>query len=184
MINIKDHEDGILCKSCLYVFKTIHNFLDKKYGFSFLFQLIGLLCEYVIQFEKSVCKHAIEMWAPTITDALIEHYLDAEYICTNRLICQFDHYKELNADEYATRLLKDKPEKIKPNITSEKILKILHMSDVHTDLKYQEGSNANCGKPLCCREENGLPTDPSFAAGRGGYKGFCDLPRVKINNSR
>lgn len=118
------------------------------------------------------------MWAPTIIDALIEHYIDAEYLCTSKFICKFEHYQELNPDEYARKLLKDKPAKVSPQITEERILKVLHMSDVHTDLKYQEGSNGNCGKPLCCREENGQPSDPKFAAGRWGFKGFCDLPRV------
>ena len=78
------------------------------------------------------------MWAPTIIDALIEHYFDAEYICTNKLICSFSHFQRLNPDDYARELLKDKPKKALPVITNKKILKVLHMSDVHTDLKYQE----------------------------------------------
>lgn len=44
----------------------------------------------------------------------------------------------MNPDDYARELLKDKPIKVLPEITNRKILKVLHMSDVHTDLKYFE----------------------------------------------
>lgn len=119
------------------------------------------------------------MWAPTVIDALIEHYFDAEYLCSVPIICKYEHFQRLNPDVYAKELLKDKPENKAPVITGNRTLKVLHMSDVHTDLKYQEGSNGNCGKPLCCRVENGIPSNLSQAAGRWGYQGFCDLPRVK-----
>jgi sphingomyelin phosphodiesterase len=175
----KDHEDGFICKTCLFIFTKIHNFLDKKYGLTFFLKLLDLLCHYVIGFETSVCKRAIDMWAPTVIDALIEHYFDAEYLCSVPIICKYEHFQRLNPDVYAKELLKDKPENKAPVITGNRTLKVLHMSDVHTDLKYQEGSNGNCGKPLCCRAENGIPSNLSQAAGRWGYQGFCDLPRVK-----
>ena len=34
-------------------------------------------------------------------------------------------------------------------------LRVLHLSDLHVDLLYQEGSNAQCGNPLCCRNGDG-----------------------------
>lgn len=33
-----------------------------------------------------------------------------------------------------------------------KNLRILHLSDVHHDLKYMEGAEANCSLPVCCRQ--------------------------------
>jgi len=47
---------------------------------------------------------------------------------------------------------------------------------------YQEGSNAVCGEPLCCRANDGKPSDPANAAGKwGDYRG-CDTPKVVIDN--
>ena len=33
-------------------------------------------------------------------------------------------------------------------------LKVLHITDVHIDVKYQEGTNAVCNQPLCCRSDS------------------------------
>jgi len=68
-----------------------------------------------------------------------------------------------------------------PERTSRTYLKMLHISDVHIDSLYKVGSNADCDGYLCCREENGEPSDPSKAAGHwGGY--LCDLPEDTWRN--
>lgn len=55
--------------------------------------------------------------------------------------------------------------------------KILHFTDLHIDFDYAPGSNANCNQPLCCRKENGYPSDPKDQAGFwGNYN--CDLPEL------
>jgi len=41
---------------------------------------------------------------------------------------------------------------------------IVHLSDFHLDLQYAPGSNAGCGKPLCCRAADGpAPDNASYA---------------------
>lgn len=37
------------------------------------------------------------------------------------------------------------------------VSRVLHFSDVHIDHLYQEGSNPNCGEPLCCRSNDKPP---------------------------
>ncbi len=32
---------------------------------------------------------------------------------------------------------------------------LVHLSDIHLDLKYIEGSNSQCNLPMCCREDSG-----------------------------
>jgi hypothetical protein len=32
-----------------------------------------------------------------------------------------------------------------------KTFKIVHITDLHTDFEYFEGTNAMCNEPLCCR---------------------------------
>ena len=60
------------------------------------------------------------------------------------------------------------------------MIKILHLSDIHIDLEYTEGLNAECGEPLCCRPPN-KPAPPGRPAGHwGDYK--CDLPWATANN--
>jgi len=58
---------------------------------------------------------------------------------------------------------------------------MLHLSDIHLDTEYVEGTLWDCDSYLCCREEFGYPTDPSKAAGYwGGY--LCDLPVHTLQN--
>ena len=60
--------------------------------------------------------------------------------------------------------------------------KVLHISDTHYDPYYQEGSNAVCNEPLCCRLTNGAPLTASAAAGRWGDYRKCDTPKRTVDH--
>nr|CAD7604737.1 unnamed protein product [Timema genevievae] len=68
----------------------------------------------------------------------------------------------------------------KPDVTPQKApspgaptFKVLHLSDTHFDPYYQEGTNADCKEPLCCRLTNGPALSTHTAAGRwGDYRNF------------
>jgi sphingomyelin phosphodiesterase len=63
------------------------------------------------------------------------------------------------------------------NDTSERsTIRIVQFTDLHIDLNYKVGSNSVCDDVLCCREENGMATDPTLAAGVYGSVSFCDVP--------
>ena len=57
----------------------------------------------------------------------------------------------------------------------------MHFSDVHVDLYYKPGTNANCNMPLCCREENGYPANPEDAAGYWGEYN-CDTTHAMVTS--
>ncbi|KAB7497963.1 Sphingomyelin phosphodiesterase [Armadillidium nasatum] len=59
-------------------------------------------------------------------------------------------------------------------------LKVLHLSDTHFDPEYYEGSNAECGEPLCCRISSGRPKRKQDAAGYWGDYRKCDTPQRTI----
>eukprot|EP00697_Spironema_sp_BW2_P003739 gnl/Spiro4/14968_TR8073_c0_g2_i1.p1 gnl/Spiro4/14968_TR8073_c0_g2~~gnl/Spiro4/14968_TR8073_c0_g2_i1.p1 ORF type:complete len:691 (+),score=152.01 gnl/Spiro4/14968_TR8073_c0_g2_i1:58-2073(+) len=53
----------------------------------------------------------------------------------------------------------------------------VHITDFHMDPLYVEGTEGNCGQPLCCRARDGPPSDPATAAGMFGATQFntsCD----------
>lgn len=60
--------------------------------------------------------------------------------------------------------------------------KVLHLSDTHFDPYYQEGTNADCKEPLCCRLTNGPALSPQSAAGRWGDYRKCDTPRRTVDH--
>ena len=108
-----------------------------------MIRLVIWLCSWGLKYE--VCKGSVELWGNTVLDAVIEHYLDYEYICSSRFVCQFSHYLELNPDDYARKLLEDKPNRTeiinyhtKNERNVNKIYKVLHITDLHTDFIYTE----------------------------------------------
>lgn len=62
------------------------------------------------------------------------------------------------------------------------VSRVLHISDVHIDPFYIEGANAECGEPLCCREESGQPKSPEKASGLWGDYRNCDMPMRTLEN--
>ncbi|XP_021931289.1 sphingomyelin phosphodiesterase-like isoform X3 [Zootermopsis nevadensis] len=60
--------------------------------------------------------------------------------------------------------------------------KVLQLSDTHFDPYYQEGTNADCKEPLCCRLTNGPALSPQTAAGRWGDYRKCDTPRRTVDH--
>ena len=136
--NFTNHTDSMICKACLYTFTKFHNILDKKYGLTLLNEFLSLMCSTILDF--SICKKAVDLYSPTVVDALTEHYLDAEFLCTKSYMCKYSHFQELNADDYARELLKDKPNVTKGFniITGNSTFKVLHVTDIHTDMLYNE----------------------------------------------
>ncbi|KAG8239511.1 hypothetical protein J437_LFUL019217 [Ladona fulva] len=52
--------------------------------------------------------------------------------------------------------------------------KVLHLTDIHWDPEYKEGSPSKCPDPLCCRPDSG--GSDSAVAGLWGDYGPCDIP--------
>ncbi|KAK7087201.1 sphingomyelin phosphodiesterase-like [Littorina saxatilis] len=56
-------------------------------------------------------------------------------------------------------------------------LRVLHLTDIHLDVEYRPGADADCGEPLCCRayDLDPAPTRSSQAGRWGDYRN-CDMP--------
>ncbi|XP_064094389.1 sphingomyelin phosphodiesterase-like [Macrobrachium nipponense] len=60
-------------------------------------------------------------------------------------------------------------------------IRILHVTDSHMDLQYDEGSAVNCDYPLCCRQEYGDPQPGDPAAGHWGAEEHCNVPQRTLD---
>ena len=69
-----------------------------------------------------------------------------------------------------------------PTVKTAKSLKILQLSDTHIDVMYEEGMDAVCGEPLCCRPDSlrlkkrGRSIKQSDLSGFWGDYRECDIP--------
>lgn len=136
---LDDHKDGYLCKACLFTFKKFKSLLLKDYGIFLVEDLLILICSHYQ--AKDICSGAIRNYGNGAVNAIIEHYVNPEYICSHRFICEFSHFTYLNADDYAREVLKDKPkskESIRVKDLSSDIWKAVQVSDIHTDIYYKE----------------------------------------------
>ncbi len=189
-----DHKDGIICRGCLKLYGSIQSLLLKKYGWSVLFEFVSLLCS--LGLNKEVCDRYIHAYGEIVVESLIEHYLNAEFLCTFTYMCRYKHFVKLNADDYARQILADKPTQnynfSKIN-TDAPVWKVLHVADIHVDLQYQVGSRGLCPYQLCCRKEskkeslifmeNTRPfTYNNTLAGKYGFVGLCDIPLSTLEN--
>lgn len=52
---------------------------------------------------------------------------------------------------------------------------VIHFSDVHIDRSYTAGAEADCTKPICCRNFDGATANVSEPAGPNGNSN-CDSP--------
>lgn len=123
--------------------------------------------------------------------------LSKDRICNEKLgVCSKPVIQELDLNAAINSILKDKPaiiqddnfinnlyEQIDKDEHERSILKAVHISDVHLDMKYKVGSKVHCGDDLsgCCREEYGKPNEGEKVAGEWGEYN-CDTPEKTVNN--
>lgn len=96
----------------------------------------------------------------------------------------------MNTQQYIDKLMLHKPLYLKKdnfidylygeiasNPAPRKTLSMIHFTDLHVDLEYLPGSNKKCKNAMCCRQEDGMATDPENAAGPYGSLALCDVPQ-------
>ncbi|RYO88041.1 hypothetical protein DL766_008019 [Monosporascus sp. MC13-8B] len=127
--------------------------------------------------DDDVCEGSVSREGPIVARALRDMRIGSR---TSRLFCAATmglcSYPEFKHREIPFPSPK-KPDSGGPPPSGREPLKIIHFSDIHVDPFYVEGSNANCTKPICCRDYS--DTDPSSdydvpAGPNGNHK--CDVP--------
>jgi len=162
-----------VCNSCLGFVGHMRKLVDRP-SVENLIKKIGLkICEK--KQSEAVCLGAIKSYGDLVFNITLDRTIDPQHVCERFAMCtktrERDHLKE-----YIKDVLKDKPKTNYATPTLKNTYTILQIADPHVDLDYQEGSNAFCDQPLCCRAEFGQPTDPTKAAQYWGTNGPCDVP--------
>jgi len=164
---------NLICNTCRGIFGFIQksNFVLQQKFLTFVIEEICILGK---MFPGPVCDGAVKEMAPSVFQSLVKHLFDPDLICPKINLCP-EIYQDIDIDQLVNDILKDKPktEEIKP--TKNKTFQLLHVSDIHTDIEYKEGSNSNCGYPLCCRDES-PKTEKFTPAGKWGSYADCDIP--------
>lgn len=94
----------------------------------------------------------------SIVNSVWRHYTDPHAICHKLRLCPKE-YKIRNITNDINAILSGKPQKEWEMPTKKKLIKVLHISDVHVDMYYTAGAAANCSEPVCCRSNVTMQLD-------------------------
>lgn len=140
--------------------------------------------------SEKICSGIINLYAPTVI-----YIIDNRPDLTADTVCKFllndgDCANPYNDDtlEFTVAINEkdnDETPEVPSNVDSKEELIIVHLTDIHVDLKYQEGSLAACNNFACCRgnvvkEEN---ISLSRVAGYWGSYNHCDTPLSAIEDA-
>ncbi|PCH42293.1 sphingomyelin phosphodiesterase [Wolfiporia cocos MD-104 SS10] len=138
------------------------------------------LCEYFDYASDCSTTYGIYTLGSPITQVLAYSDVggyDGQAICSHFLgLCPRPPTSPLNLTNW---FAKPKPDPVPPakKATGQR-LKVLHLSDLHIDPRYEIGSEANCSQYLCCRAQSYNEFSPNKtsqpAARYGSYS--CDAP--------
>ncbi|CAF4014897.1 unnamed protein product [Rotaria sordida] len=146
---------------------------------SSLMEKLGIiLCQYLHLADDAVCAGMINEYNYVLIEILRYSPLSTYEICGVAFDCL--RQADIPALQWnvtlppPTQRLFSSSYVSSEHLSSKYILSILHLADLHIDLEYKPGSNANCGRPLCCRD--GIPKSSELGAGFWGDYRTCDLP--------
>ena len=133
--------------------------------------------------EKSVCHGGIYNYGPIVEFVMknkVPRITEAE-VCAAVLGKGCGAWEEIN--DWSVDLPEPKPPVETPVAPPEgtPFKKILHITDLHLDLTYTVGNNADCGLPMCCGNTSGVAPNPESAAGYWGSY-LCDMPHWTFKN--
>ncbi|CDW88675.1 ser thr protein phosphatase family protein [Stylonychia lemnae] len=137
--------------------------------------------------------------ALSIAQSLSQLIITPDYFCSKVTnLCEGKaQYQEVDPQDDIHNILKDKPNHISNNFINElyeelgnrryiaapKRLKFLHISDLHLDLFYEEGTISDCGQSYCCRNDTYIGQGSNKAGKFGAVVGNCDPPKVTLQDA-
>ena len=168
------------CEACRLTLLSLRDYVRELKHWEWAANYTQELCVKVKGANyTTICTGLINEFKQIVADMLIDRLVDPEYLCVELEYCSSPKYVPENFTAYVEKVMKGKPAGPGPQPSGGKTFKFVHISDVHMDLFYKEGTLATCGQPLCCREgiENG--TETNMAGHWGGLT--CDLPPRTLN---
>ena len=165
------------CDACHLVFNHLHSWYDDAEPLLGLIDnVLDVFCKDILHMAMPVCKGAIKEMSVPVMASLGNKWLDTDYVCYNIGMCSSPSFKAENFTEWSQNILADKPNAPLPIYNSTETFNVAHISDLHIDFDYVEGTNAYCDEQLCCHEANGPANSTETAAGYWGAYNNCDIP--------
>lgn len=174
LIDLKNDTDS--CKECKSILSLLRLYYNEAIGKEGLKKFGLYVCKTLLKFPNHMCEGLIERYSDSIFDNAVRRFFNSTRTCADLQLCENTIEYE-TIEEYAERVLKNKPETIKKvvDMKSTDIIKVAQISDIHFDEKYVEGAMADCDTPTCCCRDLPPEGEIHVLGGKYGANGKCDL---------
>ncbi|KAF3062433.1 Sphingomyelin phosphodiesterase [Daldinia childiae] len=170
----EDAQSPASCAACEAILLQLK--LIAAAGDNFFIHSMTELCQRFHIEDADVCAGSIALEGPIVAHSLRGLAVGSrtsQLVCVALMgLCQHPEVLPYNVSFPSPRGLTGRP-----SPSGLEPVQVVHFSDIHVDPLYVEGANANCTKPICCREYTDVdkPGFNDFPAKRyGEHK--CDSP--------
>ncbi|XP_071502434.1 sphingomyelin phosphodiesterase-like [Diadema antillarum] len=175
----------IECDACKELMKAVDDLIQTDESRDLIVEIAAEVCKTLQIEDDRVCDLVVREFKDEVIDVATLHYLSPDQVCGTLLgpSCAIPY--DYNSDWNVTFPNIPKPHMtpVQPPQPGSPTLRVLHISDLHIDLMYEPGSNAECGEPLCCRSNDGPPAPGTKGAGKWGDFRTCDVSLDLMKNT-
>eukprot|EP00128_Syssomonas_multiformis_P013863 Colp12_sorted_trinity150504_noHs@9361 len=166
------------CSACKLLVKGVQNMFDKQYTQDEIARFVSTACILLKIQDKDVCIGAINVFREEVLTVFSHVALSPSLICSY-LLNACPRTERFPLQPWNITIPPPPPERReRRDWEGAPTRTILHLTDVHWDPEYVEGTNADCGEPLCCRAHNGVGKG-NMTAGKYGHI-LCDTPKITV----
>lgn len=173
------------CTMCRFSVTLVNYAIQTQKGADQIYKFANNFCTIAHYESPLVCSRISKLFNHEIVKVLSHGLITPDQVCGYLSKNKCGTYRnpmgdwEVNLNVSASlnqaKLARLHSDTEKPR-DSRKPFRVIHISDTHIDLKYEQGSRAVCDEPLCCRKESHPTNGSDIKAGYWGSRGECDLP--------
>lgn len=183
--NVASHfESKLSCTGCKIGARLIQYYIHKGESNDKIINMIKDYCVNLRIQTARVCQGVSRLFGDEVIYVLKLATVQPHEICSFVMgeSCADTYSPNHSWDVIFPAVPKPEPKELPLPLDNQPVLKVLHISDTHYDPYYEEGANANCNEPLCCRASQGIASSAVHAAGKWGDYRKCDTPKRTIDH--
>ncbi|KAM4726068.1 sphingomyelin phosphodiesterase isoform 1-T3 [Anableps anableps] len=177
------HWRNLTCPVCKVIFTILDIALLSSVNEERVAHAVSEACIRLHLADEQVCRNITELFRDDFIRALQQSLLwptEACAVLVGPSCGTFDIYAPWNIT--LPKVPKPPVTPPSPPTPGSPQSRVLFLTDIHWDKDYKTGSTADCKKPLCCREDSGVPKWKQREAGHWGTYSKCDLPLRTVEN--
>uniref|UniRef100_A0A7I4Z2W4 Sphingomyelin phosphodiesterase n=1 Tax=Haemonchus contortus TaxID=6289 RepID=A0A7I4Z2W4_HAECO len=178
------------CQQCKYAVELLHDAWGDKTTEECVGTLALFICQTFKIEDNFICKGIVSDFSDEFIYVLGQIIVEPHQIC-GLLLDDCGQFIDPFNSTWSVPMPAGQPTPVdkQPVSAGKPTLRALHLTDIHLDMYYTPGLEAQCSEPLCCRPQQD-PNEVSVAgsvdvqrpAGPWGTVGNCDTPYWLFTN--